>query len=174
MLKVALLIGLAVIVVLVTTTLLYGRSKVQPDGSLLLQGEAPFSAELNRSFDRIVSADGLKAWWLGTLSTVEATPGWPAPGEKLSFDMGSTRVTYTSVTVDRPRRMVARGEYPDGVSTITHELLDGGAGRATYRKTVQIQLKPETGTLKAWLLGAIVGFSVPRECAKAAAYASQL
>jgi uncharacterized protein YndB with AHSA1/START domain len=165
--------ALAVVLVAIVGLLLYGRSKVKADGSLVLEGSAVVNAPIERGFARILSADGLKAWWLTSLGNVDASPKWPEPGETMKFQMNGQTVTYTAVTIDRPRRLVARAEYPDAVSTVTQEFALDGEKRVVYRKTVEARLRPGTGTLKTWMLGAIIGLSVPAEVKRAAAYASR-
>ncbi len=169
--KIVVLTVVVLIVVAVLGLLLYGRSKLQPDGSLLLRSQAPLQAADERSFDRIISPDGLRAWWLGPLGAVETSAHWPRQGEKMTFQMGRNLVSYVVQSLDRPRRVVALAEYPDGRSEITQEFLGPADGGPAYRKTVVLRVNPGSGILKTWFLGAIVGISVPFEVKRAAAYA---
>jgi len=171
--KKGLLVVLAVVILGAIATLFYGRSKVQPDGTLLLTSRAPLAAADERAFDRIVSADGLRAWWLGPLGGVEASPKWPRPGERMTFLMGKSPVTYVSTACDRPRKLVAQAAYPDGSSVVTQEFLGAAEGGPAYRKTVVITVKPGTSAAGKWFLGAIVGISVPFEVKRAAAFANK-
>jgi len=88
----------------------YGRSKVRPDGVLFLEGTAVVDAPMERAFSRIVSADGLKAWWIGSLDQVEASPTWPEPGGTLKFKLGSQPVIYTT-GLERAQDLGARGDH---------------------------------------------------------------
>ncbi len=171
--KMALLITFAVVAFIAFAILQYGRSKVQPDGTLLLQSQAPLAADGERAFDRILSPEGLRAWWLGPLRKVEATPHWPKPGEKLTFEMGKSPVTYVSTTLDRPHKLVAQAVYPDGRSVVIQEFLGAAEGGPAYKKTVVITVNPGTSTVGKWFLGAIVGISVPFEVKRAVAFANK-
>jgi hypothetical protein len=173
MLKVILLVAVGLVVVLAIGFLLYGRSKVQPDGTLLISGEAPLSASVEQSFDRILSKDGLRAWWLGPIGKIETSAGWPAPGEKMTFEMGSSPVTYVSQAVERPRKHVTQAQYPDTTTTVTQEFLGAGEGGPLYRKTLVVRLKPGTSALKTWMLGAVIALSVPSEVKRAAEFAGR-
>jgi uncharacterized protein YndB with AHSA1/START domain len=162
--------AVAVILSVPLALLAFGWSKVQPDGSVRLTGEAPLPCPPEKCFDLLLSKQAVTAWWLGKLDRIDASARWPEPGESLSFAMGRMAVTYVSERLERPRLLVARGEYPDAASELTQECVEVGPGKWVYRKTVIGRLKGSGGVLKKCMMGAFVGIAVPLECRRAAKF----
>ena len=120
---------------------------------------------------RILSAEGLSAWWIGGVKITEQDSSWPAAGSKMSWKAGGGNFEAVVTEDARPARIVMKVITPSADSIITHSFDSLSNGGARYTKTVEGHFRtPVTrffSPLMMWMLGKFVR----KEVARAVKYA---
>jgi hypothetical protein len=122
---------------------------------------------------RILSAEGLAAWWIGHVKITNQDASWPAAGSKMSWKAGGGNFDAQIIEDARPKRVVMKVVTPSADSTITHsfELLPTGGTR--YSKTVTGHFRSAASRFFAPLMMRMLKFFVKKEVSKAAAFADR-
>lgn len=125
---------------------------------------------------RILSEEGLMAWWVGKIKIVDKDISWPALNSKMSWSvMGNSIFKARVVKDNRPSELIMEVETPSADSLITHtfDLLPDGGTR--YTKTVEPKPRSKImGQIIIPLLLFMLHFMVKKEVERAAAYADSV
>jgi len=126
-----------------------------------------------QAYAAIMSVDGLRTWFLG-VSGVDTDAGWPDPGTRMRWTVGtSARFEATVVTADPPRHVALDVRTPTAHSELTCTFAALPNGHTRYTKTV-------IPTYRGWaraagpVLGLVLRWSIRVEVARAARYAAGL
>lgn len=120
---------------------------------------------------RILSAKGLKAWWIGSLRILNMDHEWPALHSKMSWRAGGGTFSAQITEDSRPQRVVMKVVTPSADSIITHDFEKTPEGGTIYSKTVEGFFRTPLSRFFArpmiWMLQKFVA----KEVIKAAAFA---
>jgi hypothetical protein len=138
-------------------------------GIISASGKCKASPALTSS--RILSEEGLKAWWIGKVSVEEVDPLWPATGSKMRWKAGGG-LFKANITKDaRPEFIEMLVETPSADSIIRHTFEALPNGGTLYTKSVEPKWRSGFSRIIGLLFLPILRPMVKREVKKAVLYA---
>lgn len=138
----------------------------------IVSASADCGATVAIACEKILSPEGLQAWWIGGKPKIlDCDAAWPSLGTTLRWRAGGGSFSAQVTEDSRPERVVAEVKTPTANSVITHSfdpLPDGGT---RYTKRVEPILRSRLSRALHRPLVAALRWFVPREVARAAAFA---
>lgn len=123
---------------------------------------------------RILSKEGLEAWWIGRVRVQEMDPNWPAAETKMTWKAGGGVFKARIKTDARPLYVEMAVDTPSADSIIRHTFEERPGGGTRYTKSVMPVWRPGFARFLSPLLILILRAFVKREVRKAARYADIL
>jgi len=122
---------------------------------------------------RILSEEGIKAWWIGGVKIVSVDQSWPALGSRMSWKAGGGTFRAEVTTDARPTFVEMHVETPSANSIVRHAFDQQHEGSTLYTKTVEPIWRSGFTRFLSPLLIPLLRASVKAEVKKACAYASR-
>lgn len=102
----------------------------------IISASAKCKASPEIACSKIISQEGIKAWWIGKIVIVEVDPSWPAFSSNMKWKAGGG-VFDAHITQDaRPKFIEMQVVTPGAVSTIRHSFEELQGGGTNYTKTI--------------------------------------
>lgn len=122
---------------------------------------------------KIISSDGLKAWWIGKVEIKECDNHWAATGTRMTWKADGGIFKARVIQDARPQYVEMEVSTPGADSIIRHtfEALDDGSTR--YTKSVIPKWRSAFAKFISPLLNPLIGFMVSKEVKRAASFAEQ-
>jgi hypothetical protein len=144
-----------------------------------MKNEIIFSADCKAqaavACSHILSAQGLQAWWIGSVKVAEQDATWPAAGSKMIWKAGGGTFKARIIEDARPERVVMEVITPSAETKISHSFVALPGGGTRYSKRVYEPRFPSaTSRFFSPLIMWMLQFFVKREVKKAAAYADSV
>lgn len=121
--------------------------------------------------ERILSEDGLKAWWFGNIRILHRDPTWPEQGTSMSWTSGGGTFKAEVSENNSPDSVVMKVKTPSAVSTITHVFKTVGE-QTEYTKIIEAESLGFWGAVFKPLQLTMLRSWVKKEVARAAAFAN--
>jgi len=139
--------------------------------------QVSFSADCKASATdacrRILSAEGLEAWWIGKVKILKKDQDWPAKDSTMTWSAGGGIFSAKITDDSRPEKVVMFVNTPSAGSLITNkfEPIEGGGTR--YTKIVETKARTFISKIFMPLLVILLKRFVKIEVMKAALYADK-
>ncbi len=120
---------------------------------------------------RILSEQGMHAWWIGKVKVVDYDAAWPALNTRMSWRAGGGLFVATICEDSRPKKVVMSAVTPAADSKITHSFDSIAGGGTRYSKTVEVRARTRMFRLIIPLFMLMIGTLVKKEVRRAAVFA---
>lgn len=138
-----------------------------------ISSSALCSAKPEIACTKILSPEGLQAWWVGKVIIMELDPLWPAIGTSMSWKAGGGIFKAEIKKDARPTSVEMQVRTPSADSIISHTFEVQADGKTLYTKSVEPIWHSGFSKLLSGLFIPILRSMVKKEVIRAAAYADK-